>query len=99
MTVTVTVTIPVTVTVIVQVDYYDFTFQGFQLYPEHTIMPGDSFKTTCAYKNPTDETKFGLESTDEMCMYFMIYYPEVRARGPAAKTKRCCEVLLKSSTT
>ena len=38
----------------------------------YQVLPGDSFRTTCYYK---DGTKFGLGSEDEMCIAFIWYYP------------------------
>ena len=38
----------------------------------YRVLPGDSFRTTCYYK---DGSKFGLSSQDEMCIAYMMYYP------------------------
>ncbi|KAL3782149.1 hypothetical protein ACHAW5_010250 [Stephanodiscus triporus] len=56
------------------VDVYDFDQQGsFQTPQEaYQLLPGDSFRTTCYYK---DGSKFGIGSEDEMCIAFIWYYP------------------------
>jgi hypothetical protein len=38
----------------------------------YTLLPGDSVRTTCYYK---DGTAWGLGSAEEMCIAFMLYYP------------------------
>ena len=38
----------------------------------YRVLPGDSFRTTCYYK---DGSKFGLSSQEEMCIAFLMYYP------------------------
>jgi len=55
-------------------DVYDFDQQGvFQVSQgSYQILPGDSIKTTCYYK---DGTAFGLASSDEMCIAYLMYYP------------------------
>ena len=35
-------------------------------------MPGDSFRTTCYYR---DGDKFGIDSDEEMCIAYVMYYP------------------------
>lgn len=38
----------------------------------------DVFRTSCVFKNPSDQTtKFGENTEDEMCFNFMTYYPLV----------------------
>ncbi|KAG7354015.1 copper type II ascorbate-dependent monooxygenase [Nitzschia inconspicua] len=56
------------------VDVFEFAQQGsFKVQQEgYEIMPGDSFKTTCYYR---DGTEFGLSSQQEMCVAFLLYYP------------------------
>ena len=62
------------------VDYYDFkqsgafeprsTGQGFQ------ISKGDTFTVECWFNNPgTTPRRFGLGSSDEMCIDYIYYYP------------------------
>ena len=36
------------------------------------VMPGDSFRTTCYYR---DGDKFGVDSDEEMCIAYVMYYP------------------------
>mmetsp|Transcript_54341 Transcript_54341/g.131897 ORF Transcript_54341/g.131897 Transcript_54341/m.131897 type:complete len:591 (+) Transcript_54341:425-2197(+) len=57
-----------------KVDVFEFDQQGTFRVPQrqHQIQPGDSFRTTCYYR---DGGKFGYSSSDEMCIAFMLYYP------------------------
>jgi len=59
-----------------QVQFYDFAQQGAYAVPQEPfqILPGDSFQTTCQYK-AEDETVFGLSSSQEMCIAFLMYHP------------------------
>ncbi|EJK46452.1 ascorbate-dependent monooxygenase [Thalassiosira oceanica] len=61
-------------------EVYDFDQQGsfaVQQQP-YDLMPGDSFKTTCYYR---DGVRFGLSSQEEMCIAFVLYYPEKTISG------------------
>jgi len=64
-----------------QVDYYDFHFQDTNMFTPFKLLPGDSFNTMCAYDASLavkdGPVRFGLESSDEMCITFMSYYPEI----------------------
>ena len=55
-------------------DVFDFDEQGafYDSQDPYEVLPGDSFRTTCYYK---DGKKFGLSSSEEMCMAFLLYYP------------------------
>merc|ERR1719389_288920 len=57
-------------------DVYDFDQQGGHHVPQdpYLVMPGDSFRTTCYYR---DGTTFGLGSQEEMCIAFVMYYPKM----------------------
>ena len=44
----------------------------------YKIMPGDSFRTTCFYR---DGSKFGLGSQEEMCIAYITYYPAKKLMG------------------
>jgi Copper type II ascorbate-dependent monooxygenase, C-terminal domain len=59
------------------VDVFEFRQQGsFKVQQEqYKILPGDSFRTTCYYR---DGTKFGYSSQEEMCVSFLLYYPAKR---------------------
>jgi hypothetical protein len=59
------------------VDVYEFEQQGsFKVQQDqYQILPGDSFRTTCYYR---DGTKFGYSSSEEMCVAFLMYYPAKR---------------------
>lgn len=56
------------------IEVYDFDQQGGYFVPQDTykIMPGDSFRTSCYYK---DGDSFGRSSQQEMCLAFIVYYP------------------------
>ena len=39
---------------------------------------GDTIRTRCVWKNPTDAPiSFGQETSDEMCYSFTVYYPRI----------------------
>ena len=59
------------------VDYFDYPQQGIfsVIQDPYTLMPGDTFRTTCQYKTPR-EWKFGIGSQEEMCIAFVWYYPK-----------------------
>ena len=61
-------------------DVYDFDQQGLYHVPQrpYKVMPGDSFRTTCYYK---DGTSFGLGSQQEMCIAFILYWPARKVQG------------------
>lgn len=56
------------------VDVFEFDQQGTFRVPQrqYQFFPGDSFRTTCYYR---DGGKFGLSSSEEMCIAFVLYYP------------------------
>ena len=56
------------------VDVYDFEQQGGYHVPQDSfeLLPGDSFRTTCYYR---DGDRFGLDSDEEMCITYVMYYP------------------------
>ena len=62
------------------VDFFDFDQQGsFQVQQsEFKVQPGDSFRTTCYYR---DGTEFGSSSQEEMCIAFLLYYPVQQFSG------------------
>lgn len=57
-----------------RVDVFEFDQQGSFKVPQaqYQIQSGDSFRTTCYYR---DGTEFGLSSSEEMCVAFVLYYP------------------------
>jgi hypothetical protein len=66
-----------------EIQYYDFGHQKQLLVTDpqtRIIAPGDSLRTTCTYLptlgNRSNTTKFGEETTDEMCFNFVFYYPK-----------------------
>jgi len=61
-------------------EVYDFEQQGAYHHPQNSyeVLPGDSFKVTCSYK---DGTAFGLSSSEEMCISFFYYYPAKTLMG------------------
>jgi len=58
---------------------YDFGRQGFTPITG-VIVPGDSFRHHCIYDstNITSPTPYGASTADEMCINFVMYYPEVK---------------------
>lgn len=59
---------------------FSFTveMQGGQVIVQepYVIQPGDSFDMKCFYDNPSTESrKFGIGSSDEMCIFFLFYAP------------------------
>merc|ERR1711988_1209442 len=61
-------------------EYYDYQHQGESLADASgfTISPGDSVLVDCYY-NTNGGKRFGLESSDEMCIDFVYYYPRKAA--------------------
>ena len=59
-------------------DVWDFGDQG--LFPvKGTAKAGDQVKVTCSYDNPNDkEVKFGLHTSDEMCLEVLYHYPAAK---------------------
>lgn len=51
-----------------------FSSPGIYHVPQNNykVLPGDSFRATCYYKNGT---KFGLSAMNEMCVSYILYYP------------------------
>ena len=62
-------------------EFYDFRFQDVSdPYHAHrmTIKAGDSFKTQCFFTvDDGEDVRFGLGSSDEMCISFITYWPKV----------------------
>jgi Copper type II ascorbate-dependent monooxygenase, C-terminal domain/Copper type II ascorbate-dependent monooxygenase, N-terminal domain len=62
----------------VTVEFFDFAQQGGQLVQAEpfTVLPGDSFRARCYFVNSLSNTTiFGLASSNEMCVAYMLYYP------------------------
>jgi len=59
------------------IDYWDFDQSGTPAMQQetHQVFRGDVFRTTCYFEGD-DSIKFGVGSTDEMCMAFILYYPK-----------------------
>ncbi|XP_078483159.1 DBH-like monooxygenase protein 1 isoform X1 [Ciona intestinalis] len=59
---------------------YDFNFQENRYFPEYRVVkPGDSLQVVCTY-NSVGKTGFtwgGLGTSNEMCMAFVFYYPQL----------------------
>jgi hypothetical protein len=56
------------------------------------INPGDAFKTECFYRNDAGNNRtFGLGSSEEMCITFIVYYPrkQVTLQGGFAMPWYC----------
>lgn len=59
-------------------EYYEFDQQSVHLVVQEPfqVFPGDSFRTTCAYSNfDVKGRRFGHQSSDEMCIAYLFYYP------------------------
>jgi len=67
------------------VEYYHFQQSGAFLVPQerYTIKAGDSFRTECYYRTNSGDVKFGLASTDEMCIAYIFYFS--RQSTPSGK--------------
>ncbi|XP_078044761.1 tyramine beta hydroxylase isoform X2 [Augochlora pura] len=62
-------------------NHYSTHFQEIRLLPKPiTILPGDSLITTCTYKTTgrKNVTVGGFAISDEMCVNYIHYYPNVR---------------------
>uniref|UniRef100_UPI0037E82EA7 DBH-like monooxygenase protein 2 homolog n=1 Tax=Semicossyphus pulcher TaxID=241346 RepID=UPI0037E82EA7 len=67
--------------VLVSDDNYNFEYQeAVSLGKVKTIELGDELVVECTYSTAsrTKVTKMGLGTTDEMCLAFLLYYPEVK---------------------
>jgi DOMON domain/Copper type II ascorbate-dependent monooxygenase, C-terminal domain len=60
-------------------NYFDFAQSGIHgvRQQSYRVLPGDSFRTQCIYSS-SDDTVFGIASTDEMCEGLFLYYPAKR---------------------
>lgn len=60
-----------------ETNYWDFKQSGIGTVRQKTykMKKGDQYHTTCYYES-YEETKFGLASSEEMCMTFVYYYPK-----------------------
>jgi len=60
-------------------EFYSYDFQQ-QTKLNLTILPGDLLSVHCIFdsSSKTEPTRFGLASSDEMCMDFLSYYPKMR---------------------
>lgn len=62
---------------------YDFDFQDAHRLPEPVqVLPGDQLGTRCFYdsRGRTTNTRFGIATTDEMCLTYNMYYPRIQGR-------------------
>ncbi|GJP34915.1 hypothetical protein CLOM_g19393 [Closterium sp. NIES-68] len=69
------------VSTVARVDYYDFASQQMlQVQPPQELLPGDELRTKCVWDSTSrsEVTMGGESSLDEMCISFLIYYPEYR---------------------
>jgi hypothetical protein len=70
-----------------KIDYWEFDQNGNAaiLQDPFVVQPGDSFKTSCYFNAPTEDTVFGKSSSEEMCMAFLYYYPRVQIAVPISE--------------
>jgi len=73
---------------LIELDQWDFNAQGS--YPTPTVVyPGDTLRTTCTYRNPSDQTvSFGERTEDEMCFNFISAYPMDQLVSPGFGVER-----------
>jgi len=70
-----------------KLDYYDFNWQGQRKTKPWTLKRGDRARVDCVYEvGAGQKVQYGLASSDEMCIWFMGYYPRIRdtSKGTAA---------------
>lgn len=62
------------------VEYWEFDQNGNAAVQQDpfVVEPGDGFRTTCYFNG--NSRKFGLASSEEMCMAFLYYYPRIKIR-------------------
>lgn len=62
---------------LIDVPAFDFQTQLHYMHePAVEIRPGDALRTTCTYDNPSDQTVYvGEQTEDEMCFNFVTVYP------------------------
>jgi hypothetical protein len=62
-----------------KVEYWDFNNQ-IAAQSCYTVLPGDQINTHCVYSTKNSAAvPFGLSSSEEMCMAFLMYYPKMSA--------------------
>lgn len=54
------------------------------------ILPGDAFRNVCYYEGSS--RNFGRASSDEMCQFYVMYYPEQFTVGPPINLPWMCDV-------
>lgn len=59
-----------------RIEYFAYDHQQVEEV-NFTIARGDRLNTHCVFQSYEDPVKFGMESTDEMCMHFLFYYPRI----------------------
>jgi len=63
-------------------DFFDFDQQGTHMIHEepYIVEPGDAFRLSCTYISEND-VKFGNDAKDEMCQFYLGYYPKQKLLG------------------
>jgi len=57
-------------------EWYEFHTQQNQLLPRTVVPRGSSIRTRCVFKvNDGGTVRFGIASSQEMCMHFIYYFP------------------------
>ncbi|CAH3166161.1 unnamed protein product [Porites evermanni] len=75
---------------IVYDNHYDFNFQEYQMLKEEVeVFPGDEFIVACTYdtEDRNQVTFGGLQTLDEMCLAFLMYYPSANFTKCASVSK------------
>jgi len=63
-----------------KLDFYDFNWQGHRKPKPFTLKRGDRTRVDCVYEvGAGKEVGYGLGSSEEMCIWFMGYYPRIRS--------------------
>lgn len=72
------------------ISFWSDAWQKFGPTKPWTIQPGDTLTTSCIYDTTNKpETKWGLETKDEMCMQFLFVYPVPKLKPDGRKLYFC----------
>lgn len=62
-------------------DYYDFNYQQFMWFfdNQRDVLPGDDILVKCTYntEDRTEDTVGGIQTVEEMCLAYFMYYPRL----------------------
>jgi len=68
-----------------QLHAFDYNFHDFRPFIPQTLLPGDTLTLQCTFDSTgrTNMTTWGPGTLDEMCIYYLRYYPHRRAWATA----------------